>query len=69
MRRPSQILALAVSDKEIRVTSPAWLWFSARGFKILALSAKNCRNLLMQAHFPHSAFYSAVFQNRLATTG
>jgi hypothetical protein len=65
----TQIPALGDSDKKMRVTAPAWLWFSARGFKIRALIAKSRRNLLMQAHFPRSAFYSAVFQNSLATTG
>ena len=53
----------------MRAAATAWLYFSVRRFQILAPTSKNRRNLLLQKHFPHSAFYSAVFQNLVATTG
>src|ERR1035437_10209566 len=61
----SQILALVASDEKMRDAAPAPLSLSKRLPKIHALTVKWQRNLLMERHFLHPAFYSAGNQNAL----
>src|ERR1035437_9093017 len=61
----TQILALVASDEKMRDAAPAPLSLSKRLPKIHALTVKWQRNLLMERHFLHPAFYSAGNQNAL----
>jgi hypothetical protein len=61
----AQILALVASDEKMRDAAPAPLSLSKRLPKIHALTVKWQRNLLMERHFLHPAFYSAGNQNAL----